>query len=106
MTSDVTAGLPIIHFEWQTVHADESLRAGAELPQRDPTVVNDDTGLPQRQPMSQLVPGAVAPTAERADDPIQRDPATIGATYAAYARGLSGNRSSQYSASDDPRTSQ
>ncbi|MGH8875731.1 MAG: ATP-binding protein [Stackebrandtia sp.] len=85
------SGLPIIHFEWQAVHADRSLRAGAALPKREQPVVDDTTGLPRRQPQSQLVPGAVAPTPQRPDAPAQRDPTAIGATYAAFARGLFGD---------------
>ncbi|MGH8791348.1 MAG: hypothetical protein ACRDXX_01705, partial [Stackebrandtia sp.] len=104
VTSDVRAHLPTIHFEWRTAHADESLRAGAALPEAEPGVVNENLGLPQRQPMANLAPGSVAPTAERADEPIQRDPTTISATYAAYARGLVGNRSARPPAPDDPRT--
>ncbi|ADD45229.1 sensor histidine kinase [Stackebrandtia nassauensis] len=87
---DAAAGLPVIHFEWQTVHADSSLRAGAALPSRE-TTYDEVTGLPRRRPRSQLVPGAVAPTHDRPDAPARRDPEAIGATYTAFARGLFGD---------------
>jgi hypothetical protein len=42
--------------------------------------------------MSNLVPGAIAPSPGRDGKPIERNPRSIGATYSAYARGLSGSR--------------
>lgn len=88
--TDTATGLPVIHFEWTAVHAGDSLRAGASLPRQE-SMIDENTGLPRRQPQSQLVPGAVAPTHDRPDAPAQRDPDAIGATYAAFARGLFGD---------------
>ncbi|THV24559.1 ATP-binding protein [Glycomyces paridis] len=85
--------LPEIKFDVTVVHADPSLRAGHRLPTADPgTLVTGANGLPQRQPMSNLVPGAIAPSAGQDGKPIERNPRSIGATYSAYARGLSGSR--------------
>ncbi|MEU6860241.1 ATP-binding protein [Glycomyces sp. NPDC046736] len=90
-TSALLAELPEIRFDVTVVHADPSLRAGAPLPVPEAPLTGPN-GLPQRQPMSNLVPGAVAPTANQSEGPIERNPRSIGATYAAYARGLSGSR--------------
>lgn len=85
--------LPDITFEVTVVHADPSLRAGQALPQAEPAPpLTGPNGLPQRKPMSNLVPGAIAPSPGQAGKPIERNPRTIGATYSAYARGLSGSR--------------
>ncbi len=75
--------LPIIHFD------SPGLRERTDTSQH---VTVDANGLPQRQPMSNLVPGEAPTTSERAKRPIRRDPASIGATYVAYARGLTGGR--------------
>jgi len=48
-------------------------------------------GLPVRSPMAQLVPGSVP--ADAAPPAGYRDPARVGATWAAYARGLAASRS-------------
>lgn len=96
--TEALAQLPELKFDVQYVHADPSLRAGQALPPAEPAEQSfTDGGLPMRRPMSNLVPGAVAPTAERADQPIERDPRTIGATYSAYARGLAGSSRTQTS---------
>ncbi|GAB3644577.1 sensor histidine kinase [Glycomyces tarimensis] len=85
--------LPHLRFDRPQVHADPSLRAGQPLPREEPEMPTyTEGGLPKRRPMSKLVPGAVAPTSERSGEPIRRDPKTIGATYSAYARGLTGSR--------------
>lgn len=85
--------LPEIKFDVQVVHAEPSLRAGHRLPMADPgSLATGPNGLPQRQPMSNLVPGAIAPSAGQDGRPIERNPKSIGATYSAYARGLSGSR--------------
>lgn len=92
-TSALLTELPEIKFDVQVVHADPSLRAGHPLPQAEPgSLVTGANGLPQRQPMSNLVPGAIAPSAGQDGRPIERNPKSIGATYSAYARGLSGSR--------------
>ena len=75
--------VPIIHFD------SPGLRDRTDTSQQ---VAVDTDGLPQRQPMSNLVPGEAPTTTERAKKPIRRDPASIGATYVAYARGLTGGR--------------
>ncbi|CAM3276536.1 ATP-binding protein [Stackebrandtia soli] len=95
---------PLIQFEWQTVYPDGSPRAGAALPPPRSTRV-DDQGLPHRQPMSNLVPGAAPSTPEPStpqSESMRRDPASIGATWVAYARGLTGNRIPQQP-QPDPR---
>jgi signal transduction histidine kinase len=84
--------LPEINFEVTVVHAEPSLRAGQPLPQAAAPPLTGPNGLPQRKPMSNLVPGAIAPTPGRDGKPIERNPRSIGATYSAYARGLSGSR--------------
>ncbi|MCC3764847.1 hypothetical protein K3N28_17455 [Glycomyces sp. TRM65418] len=85
--------MPEINFEVTVVHADPSLRAGQPLPQAAPKPpLTGPNGLPQRQPMSNLVPGAIAPSPGQDGKPIERNPRSIGATYSAYARGLSGSR--------------
>ncbi len=93
--TEALAQLPQVKFDvGDAGYAEPSLLAGAPLPpngQESPALT--ENGLPMRQPMSNLAPGAVAPTNERSDGPIHRDPRTIGATYSAYARGLSGSRS-------------
>jgi signal transduction histidine kinase len=85
--------LPEISFEVTVVHAEPSLRAGQPLPPSEtvPPLAGPN-GLPQRQPMSNLVPGAIAPSPGQDGKPIERNPRSIGATYSAYARGLSGSR--------------
>ena len=86
--------LPEINFELTVVHADPSLRAGQALPQAESAPpLTGAGGLPTRKPMSNLVPGAIAPSPGRDGKPIERNPRSIGATYSAYARGLSGTRS-------------
>ncbi|MCH7230723.1 ATP-binding protein [Glycomyces sp. L485] len=87
--------IPDLKFDVQYVHAEPSLRAGHALPKSEPAEPLTEGGLPRRQPMSNLVPGAIAPTSERAGQPVQRDPKTISATYSAYARGLAGSRNQQ-----------
>lgn len=82
--------LPVIHFEWNNHHADTTLASGFELPRQE-TEIDEATGLPRRRPQSQLVPGGLAPTEDRPDAPAQRDADAIGATYAAFARGLFGD---------------
>jgi signal transduction histidine kinase len=84
--------LPEINFEVTVVHAEPSLRAGQPLPQAAVPPPTGPNGLPQRKPGSNLVPGAIAPTPGRDGTPIERNPRSIGATYSAYARGLSGSR--------------
>jgi signal transduction histidine kinase len=85
--------LPEITFEVTVVHAEPSLRAGQPLPQAEAAPpLTGPNGLPQRKPMSNLVPGAIAPSPGQDGKPIERNPRTIGATYSAYARGLSGSR--------------
>ena len=94
--TEVLARLPQVRFD--VGYAEPSLLAGAALPQAQEEVATyTEGGLPVRQPMSNLVPGAVASTRERPDEPVRRDPRTIGATYSAYARGLSGTRSKTHS---------
>ncbi|GAB3225930.1 hypothetical protein GCM10027447_15730 [Glycomyces halotolerans] len=91
--TEMLTQLPELKFDVRYVHAEPSLRAGHPLPQAEPAEpAFTEQGLPMRQPMDNLVPGAIAPTRERAGEPIHRDPKTIGATYSAYARGLSGSR--------------
>jgi signal transduction histidine kinase len=85
--------MPEITFEVTVVHADPSLRAGQALPRAEPAPpLSGPGGLPTRKPMSNLVPGAIAPSPGRDGTPIERNPRSIGATYSAYARGLSGSR--------------
>jgi hypothetical protein len=75
------------------VHAEPSLRAGQPLPSAETAPpLTGPNGLPQRKPMSNLVPGAIAPSPGQDGKPIERNPRSIGATYSAYARGLSGSR--------------
>jgi len=91
----VPAGLPIVHF-------DSLGSRGAAMPPSQSTT--DANGLPMRQPMSNLVPGEISPRPEKANKPIRRDPAAIGATYVAYARGVTGDRNSPPPPKTDPRT--
>lgn len=81
--------LPVIHFERRPVPA-------------EPVELGPD-GLPRRRPMTTY--GPAAPAASRshppATGPIRRDPAAIGATYVAYARGLTGSRDGR---NNEPRT--
>lgn len=88
--------LPEIKFDVTVVHAEPSLRAGHALPQPESAApLTGPNGLPQRRPMSNLVPGAIAPSPDRAGKPIERNPRSIGATYSAYARGLTSSRTPQ-----------
>lgn len=86
--------IPEIKFERTVVHADPSLRAGQPLPESAPPLTGPN-GLPQRRPMSNLVPGAIAPSPSQEGKQIERNPRSIGATYSAYARGLTGSRTPQ-----------
>ncbi|WP_125247040.1 sensor histidine kinase [Glycomyces terrestris] len=91
-TTAVLSELPEIKFDVTVVHADPSLRAGAELPQPKKAPTFGPNGLPRRDPMTNLVPGAVAPSPGQDGMVIERNPRSIGATYSAYARGLSSSR--------------
>lgn len=86
--------IPVVHFAWQGV------------PPKEPEPDLDENGLPRRRPMSSLAEGTTAPGAPRHNKgPIRRDPAAIGATYLAYARGLSGSRQAQSKQpNNNPRT--
>ncbi|MQM27816.1 HAMP domain-containing protein [Glycomyces sp. NEAU-7082] len=88
----VLSELPEIKFDVTVVHADPSLRAGQALPRPKPAPSLGPNGLPRRDPMSNLVPGAVAPSPGQDGMVIERNPRSIGATYSAYARGLSSSR--------------
>ncbi|HEX2144420.1 MAG TPA: ATP-binding protein [Glycomyces sp.] len=91
--STVLSEIPEINFEMTVVHAAPGLRAGQPLPRAEPAApAAGPNGLPQRRPMSNLVPGAIAPSPGQDGKPIERNPRSIGATYSAYARGLSGSR--------------
>jgi signal transduction histidine kinase len=105
--AQVLSQLPELRFVTRPVHAEPPLRAGHALPQAPPAreLPVGSGGLPQRRPMANLVPGAIAPTPGRPEAPIQRDPRTVGATYSAYARGLAGSRAASTSPSTDTRTS-
>lgn len=88
--------IPEIKFDMTVVHADPSLRAGQALPQPESAApLTGPNGLPQRRPMSNLVPGAIAPSPGQEGKAIERNPRSIGATYSAYARGLTGSRTPQ-----------
>ncbi|WP_205324809.1 ATP-binding protein [Glycomyces sp. YM15] len=88
--------IPEIKFDMTVVHADPSLRAGQPLPRPESAVpLSGPNGLPKRQPMSNLVPGAIAPSPGQEGKAIERNPRSIGATYSAYARGLTGSRTPQ-----------
>ncbi|HEY1175227.1 MAG TPA: ATP-binding protein [Phytomonospora sp.] len=87
--------IPVVHFAWQGV------------PPKEPDPDLDENGLPHRRPMSSLAAGTTAPgTSRPTRGPIRRDPAAIGATYLAYARGLSGSRQGQQKQqpNNNPRT--
>ncbi|SDD36040.1 sensor histidine kinase [Glycomyces harbinensis] len=100
-----TERVPALTLDVRYLSADPSLRAGSAMPMADPmSMARTVGGLPKRDPMSNLVPGAVEPTPGRTGAPIQRDARTIGATYSAYARGLSGSRQKS-SPTNDTRTS-
>ncbi|WP_335986878.1 sensor histidine kinase [Glycomyces sp. MUSA5-2] len=91
-TTAVLSELPEIKFDVTVVHADPSLRAGHALPQPKKPPAFGPNGLPRRDPMTNLVPGAVAPSPGQDGMVIERNPRSIGATYSAYARGLSSSR--------------
>ncbi|WP_157974767.1 sensor histidine kinase [Glycomyces dulcitolivorans] len=91
-TTALLSELPEIKFDVTVVHADPSLRAGQMLPQSKPAPAFGPNGLPRRDPMTNLVPGAVAPSPGQENIAIERNPRSIGATYSAYARGLSSSR--------------
>jgi signal transduction histidine kinase len=96
--------VPALTLDVRYLSADASMRAGHAMPMADPEAMARTVGgLPKRQPMSNLVPGAVEPTPGRTGAPIHRDARTIGATYSAYARGLSGSRTKS-SPTNDTRT--
>ncbi|GIG65526.1 hypothetical protein Pen01_18210 [Phytomonospora endophytica] len=92
---DADEEIPVVHFAWQGV------------PPKEPEPDLDENGLPRRRPMSSLAAGTTAPgTSRPTRGPIRRDPAAIGATYLAYARGLSGSRQGQpkQQPNNNPRT--
>jgi signal transduction histidine kinase len=80
-------------WDWQAP-GDDGWRAASEL--GTPTVVaTTASGLPVRQPNRHLVPGAVAPPADRqprSDRPERRDPAQVASAMSAYARGVAGRK--------------
>ncbi|MCD0443868.1 hypothetical protein LO763_09550 [Glycomyces sp. A-F 0318] len=97
--------VPELTLDVRYLSAGPSLRAGHAMPAADPmSMARTVGGLPKRQPMSNLVPGAVESAPGRTGAPIHRDARTIGATYSAYARGLSGSRTKP-SPTNDTRTS-
>lgn len=65
-----------------------------------------DDGLPKRDPMSRLVPGAMGPTSAEVPAthaaPAYRDPTAVGASYLAYAKTRPDKRS-PFSPADDSR---
>lgn len=76
---------------------DGALDAGWRAAQRayeEPAAASSSGGLPQREPMARLVPGAVeadsSPT--RGALPRYRDPDAVSATYTAYVRSRAGSR--------------
>ncbi|GLZ81044.1 hypothetical protein Afil01_58510 [Actinorhabdospora filicis] len=81
-----TEVLPVIHFERRPATA-------------EPVEIGPD-GLPRRRPMTSYGSATPSPNPP-ATGPIRRDPAAIGATYVAYARGLTGSRNGR---NNEPRT--
>ena len=64
------------------------------------------TGLPQRVPGDQLVPGGEPVAVSASDTSDYRDPAAVSATYAAYARGRSQGRLASLTPTDQPKAVQ
>jgi anti-sigma regulatory factor (Ser/Thr protein kinase) len=79
---------------WQT-RADTGWQAAAAAAQ--PAVAETThNGLPKRNPMANLVPGSVDPDRSAAPVADHRDPHAVGATMAAYGRGLARSRTGQH----------
>jgi hypothetical protein len=82
-------------------HSARPIEQGFQAAQRAAAAAADITGdgLPQRTPMENLVPGSVETDQTQrnpvGDESAYRDPAAVGATYAAYARGLATRSSMQ-----------
>ncbi|HIW63037.1 MAG TPA: nitrate- and nitrite sensing domain-containing protein [Candidatus Stackebrandtia excrementipullorum] len=113
---DDTMEMPIVQFDWTDVDDSTSRiprqrRSGAADPTRhrsgepmqdrpDPASAQatlppravPDGQLPTRVPMAQLVPGQITPNTTPQTGGEFRDPDAVGATYAAYARGLAAKR--------------
>ena len=122
---DDTMEMPVVQFDWTEVDDSTSRipvqrhpgaagplprdREGSAaaapapaLPGALPSRAASDGQLPTRVPMAQLVPGQITPTTPQPGGEY-RDPDAVGATYAAYARGLAPKRVSASTDSDRSR---